>query len=198
MRASTENGFSLIEVLVSLFVLAVGVIGAAGMQLAALRTSQQSVFQTRALHLASEMAERMRANVGQMKLADSANPYLRIDHQSSSPSPLSSSLDDCYGSDAQCDTEQLARFEIAEWLQRIDAELPEGRVKVCRDTSPWDEAGRRFKWDCSGTGATESEVTGSLVIKIGWQQKNVDGTLLQQTGGQQAPAIALLVAPYAK
>lgn len=195
MRASTENGFSLIEVLVSLFVLAVGVIGAAGMQLAALRTSQQSVFQTRALHLATEMAERMRANVGQMKLADSANPYLHIDHQSSSPSHLASSLGSCYGSDAHCDAAQLAQFEIAEWLQRIDSELPEGRVRVCRDTSPWDEEGKRFKWECSGSSATES---GSLVIKIGWQQKNVDGKLQRQTGEQQAPAIALLVAPYAK
>src|SRR5690606_15894095 len=64
MKASTENGengFSLIEVLVAVFVLAVGVIGAAGMQLAALRTTQQSSFQTRALHLAAEMADYMRA-----------------------------------------------------------------------------------------------------------------------------------------
>ena len=53
--ASTEHGFSLIEVLISVFVLAVGVIGAAGMQLTALRTTQQSVFQTKALHLATEM-----------------------------------------------------------------------------------------------------------------------------------------------
>src|SRR5690606_29049477 len=83
MKASTENGFSLIEVLVAVFVLAVGVIGAAGMQLAALRTSQQSSFQTRALHLAAEMADVMRANVGQMKRADAANPYLHVDYRAS-------------------------------------------------------------------------------------------------------------------
>lgn len=203
MKVSAENGFSLIEVLIALFVLAVGVIGAAGMQLAALRTSQQSVFQTRALHLAVEMAERMRANVGQMKLTDSANPYLHIDHQSSSPSHLTASLHDCYGSNAECSAAQLAQFEIAEWLQRIDSELPGGRVRVCRDTSPWNEGGRHFNWDCSASDTsseneTESENTGSLVIKIGWQEKNQDGKSLRKTGGQDAPAIALLVAPYVK
>jgi type IV pilus assembly protein PilV len=198
MKASIENGFSLIEILVSLFVLAVGVIGAAGMQLAALRTSQQSVFQTRALHLATEMAERMRANVGQMKLADDANPYLQIDHQSSS-SHITTSFHDCYGSDAQCDTAQLAQFEIAEWLQRIGNELPGGRARVCRDASPWDAEGRRFNWDCSAN-ATSSENgnAGSLVIKIGWQEKNPDGKPVRKTDEQDAPAIALLVAPYAK
>lgn len=198
MKSSAENGFSLIEVLVSLFVLAVGVIGAAGMQLAALRTSQQSVFQTSALHLAAEMGERMRANVSQMKLADNANPYLRIDHRSSSSSHSTISSPNCYGSNAHCDAEQLAQFEIAEWLQRIGNELPHGRVKVCRDVAPWDESGKHFKWDCSENAAsTEKERAGSVVIKIGWQQKNPDGKPLRKTG-EDAPAIALLVAPYAK
>jgi len=56
-----HNGFSLIEVLIAVFVLALGVIGVAGMQLTAMRTSQQSAFQTTAVELPAEMADKMRA-----------------------------------------------------------------------------------------------------------------------------------------
>lgn len=193
MKVSTENGFSLIEVLVAVFVLAVGVIGAAGMQLAALRTSQQSAFQTRALHLAAEMADAMRANVAQMKRIDASNPYLQIDYRAAS-SIDAMSASSCYGMDAQCDADELAQFEIAEWLRRLAVELPGGRVKVCRDAAPWDEGGQRFRWECA---AASGGAIASIVIKIGWQEKRADGHPLHESGND-APAIALLVAPYAK
>lgn len=191
MKASTENGFSLIEVLVAVFVLAVGVIGAAGMQLAALRTSQQSSFQTRALHLAAEMADVMRANVGQMKRADAANPYLHVDYRASAAPPASAVS--CYGIDAQCDADELAQFEIAEWLRRLATALPGGRARICRDAAPWDEGGQRFRWECT----VAQGHAASIVVKIGWQERQADGRLLHEDG-IDAPGIALLVAPYAE
>ncbi len=199
MKVSTEEGFSLIEVLVSIFVLAVGVIGAAGMQLAALHTSQQSQFQTRALHLAAEMADRMRANVAQMKLSDEANPYLRIDHRSSAMGMEPASASDCYGSHAQCDAQQLAQFEIIEWLQRITTELPSGRARVCRDTLPWDAAGQQFDWECrSSSEAPEHATSGSVIIKIGWKEKSHEEKSGHEQGDADTPRIALLVAPHAQ
>src|SRR3954468_11288154 len=80
MPKLNHAGFSLIEVLVSVLVLAIGVIGAAGMQLTALRTSQQSAFQTAALELAADMADKMRANDSQMRRTD--NYYLSVDFRS--------------------------------------------------------------------------------------------------------------------
>ncbi|MFD2273251.1 type IV pilus modification protein PilV [Undibacterium arcticum] len=53
-----QGGFTLIEVLISVFVLALGVIGAAGMQLVAMRTGQQSGAQSLAVQLATEMADK--------------------------------------------------------------------------------------------------------------------------------------------
>lgn len=194
MQASTEKGFSLIEVLVAVFVLAVGVIGAAGMQLAALRTSQQSSFQTRALHLAAEMAEVMRANIGQMKRADAVNSYLHVDYRPSATAALPAPLVSCYGIDAQCDADELAQFEIAEWLRRLTMALPGARTRICRDAAPWDEGGQRFRWECT---AAQGHAIASIVIKIGWQERHADGRLLHEDGND-APGIALLVAPYAK
>lgn len=192
MKASAQRGFSLIEVLISVFVLTVGVVGAAGMQLVALRTSQQSVFQTQALHLATEMADRMRANVGQMRLSDDANPYLQIDYESSASQQIVSGPD-CYGAHAHCDAAQLALFDIAESLRRISSELPGGRIKVCRDAMPWNNGTQRFNWECTAG----ANAAAPLIVKIGWKEKRPDGKPLHETGAD-APAIALLVAPYAR
>ncbi|MDZ7923969.1 MAG: type IV pilus modification protein PilV [Marinagarivorans sp.] len=61
MKSSCE-GVTLIEVLVALFVLAIGLLGVVSLQAETLKLSQQSFSSTQALFLANDMAERMRAN----------------------------------------------------------------------------------------------------------------------------------------
>ena len=191
---STEHGFSLIEVLVSVFVLAVGVIGALGMHLHALRIAQQSAYQTRALHLGADMVDAMRANVEQMRLPDNANPYLQVDHQSSSASSYSSHLA-CYGSNGDCNTRELASFDIDQLLQHIDADFPGGRVRICRDALPWNVAAQRFEWDCAI--ASSALMMAPLVIKIGWQEKFLNNKT-SQDDPSIAPSMVLTVAAYSK
>lgn len=186
-----SGGFSLIEVLISIFVLAVGVIGVAGMQLTALHTSQQSAFQTVALQLASEMADRMRANDAQMKLDDGANPFLFVDYKSSAEqSTASSKL--CYA--AQCDNTELAKFDIHEWGKRVATSLPGGRALICRDSMPWDSAKGALKWECN-TGNSAP-----VVIKLGWlgKGKNPDGSLINDPKEPFPPSVAVTVKPYTK
>ena len=190
--ASSERGFSLIEVLVSVFILTVGVIGALGMHLHALRTAQQSAYQTHALHLGEDMADAMRANVEQMSLADGINSYLQVDYQSSSTSGHSSNLA-CYGANGDCDTQELARFDIDQLLQHIDADFPGGRVRICRDALPWNAAAERFEWDC----ASASSTVAPLVIKIGWQEKAINHTAPQDRISV-APSMVLAVATYSR
>ncbi len=57
-----QRGTSLIEVLVSLVVLALGLLGVAGMQMSALRSNQVAYEMSAATMLASSIAERMQAN----------------------------------------------------------------------------------------------------------------------------------------
>ena len=56
------RGFSLIEVMVALVILSVGLLGLAGLQVSALRSTHMSYMRTQAGIAAMEMAERMRAN----------------------------------------------------------------------------------------------------------------------------------------
>lgn len=57
-----QSGISLIEVLVAVLVLAIGLLGIAGLQTAALATNFSSYQSTQAAALSQSMAERMRAN----------------------------------------------------------------------------------------------------------------------------------------
>lgn len=191
---STEHGFSLIEVLISVFILTVGVIGALGMHLHSLRTAQQSAYQTRALQLGVDMADAMRANVEQMNLADDVNPYLQVDYQSSSTSSHSGNLA-CYGSNGDCDAQELAQFDIAQLLQHIDADFPGGRVRICRDALPWNAAADRFEWNC--TTASSTVTIAPLVIKIGWQEKPSNHKA-PQDNISIAPSMVLAVAAVSR
>ncbi len=186
-----QNGFSMIEVLISVLVLALGVIGVAGMQLTALRTTQQSAFQTIALELASEMADKMRTNTPQMRLADGANPFLKVNYKSASdPDPVAPGAM-CYNN-SLCDAQNLAAFEIYEWERRLKTSLPGGRVLICRDATPWDSSVHAFTWGCNAAG------TSVLVIKIGWQGKNPDGSLIRELNNTFPPGIVLAVNAYSK
>jgi type IV pilus assembly protein PilV len=180
----SEGGFSLLEVLVSAFVLAFGVIAAIGMQLTAFRTTQQSAFQTHALHLAADMADRMRANLTRMQLSDPDNPYLQVDYQSGQSA--SASGVDCYRADADCDASQVAQFDIEEWLLRLDQALPNARARICRD-AVLASADAGASWDCDA-----SKESGPVVIKIGWRDKEQRS----EDSGNAAPALVLTVASF--
>jgi type IV pilus assembly protein PilV len=60
--ARKAAGFSLLEVLVTLFVLAIGLLGVAGMQMNALKTAHSSAQKSEATMLAYLMLDAMRAN----------------------------------------------------------------------------------------------------------------------------------------
>ena len=61
-REATESGFTLVEVLVVLVVLAVGLLGGVALLLTGLRASRVAILQTRAANLAADLGERIRAN----------------------------------------------------------------------------------------------------------------------------------------
>lgn len=183
MPGLKRSGFSLIEVLVSLLVLAVGVIGAVGMQLAALRTAQQSAFQTFALQLAAEMVDAMRAGGGRLE------PTMWVmDYSSANDGDPAAPAKFCYAS--SCDAQELAEFQRYEWKKRVKAVLPAGRVQVCREATPWDGAKRSFNWSCD----SGAEGGAPLVVKLGWQMKNPDGSLVRDADDLFPPSVLLTVA----
>lgn len=63
MSLSTkQSGFTLLEVMVAVFVLSIGLLGLAHLQVTTLKTTQSADFKTQASLLATDMLNRMRAN----------------------------------------------------------------------------------------------------------------------------------------
>lgn len=171
----TAAGFTLIEVLVAVFVLALGIMGGTAMQLSAQRTRAQSAALSEAAQLAAGLAERMRANPG-------AGPYLQFDYDAQAEPAAPPVL--CYGADARCGPAELAAFDLYELQVQLHAHLPGGRARICRDGAAWQ--GGQLRWDCSGGGAP-------VVVKIGWRSRNPDGSLLRDDAGQGMPGVAVTV-----
>lgn len=187
MRRNCPGGFTLIELLVAVLLLAIGIIGAAGTQLFALRTRHGSALLSDGVQLASNLAERMRANADHMDSGDAANLYLQLHYDASSgPPPVPAAL--CYGPTG-CDSAQLARFDLYEIARAVHQHFPGGRVAVCRDARPWHDADQSLGWDCLA--AADAPV----VIKLGWQARRGRGAPAPpvQAPGAAAPAVVIVV-----
>lgn len=180
MRSRIVGGFTLIEVLVAVFVLAVGVMGAVAAQTVALRTRQQSALMSHGVQLASAFADRMRANVAQMRAPDAANPYLGLRYDGASEGPPGRPARMCHAG-AACTSAELAGFDIYELQHELHAAFPGGRAAVCRDAVMWDEARRSLAWACSGAAADP------VVVKLGWRLRAGDD------GEREAPPLVAIV-----
>lgn len=163
-------GFTIVEVLVAVLLLAVGLVGALAMQAHAMRTRQETAMQTEALHAAAALADRIRANAAQ------SSAYLGFGFDADSPPPPPAG-DACAG--APCDAATLAQRDLADFRRQLHAALPGGRAHICRDAPAPDGA---LQWGCvDGAGAP-------IVIKIGWRGRAPAGS-----AAHGAPRLALPV-----
>ena len=175
-----SGGFSLVEVLVSILVLAVGLMGAAVMQLNAARTTDQSNFHNNAVLLATQIADEMRANSTEMRLSSSS--FLNFRYPPSTP--IGGLSTNCYTSD--CNSSQWAQQAEVEWRAKMNKSLPGGRIEICRDFAVIN-SNHDLTWCPSIPDGADAPV----VIKIGWYDKDSSGMPTPNT----APLVALLVSP---
>lgn len=63
IKKSRQTGFTLLEVLVSVIVLAIGLLGLAGLQASSMRFNQSAYLRSQATILAYDIIDRMRANI---------------------------------------------------------------------------------------------------------------------------------------
>ena len=186
-HARPTQGFSLVEVLVSMLVLTVGLIGAAMMQLHAFRTTEQSNFHDTAVTLARQIADEIRANNVEMSKASGPNQFIPLTYSAAASNPGATPAN-CYS--GACNAAAMAGQNIVEWKRRIEEVLPDGRLEICRETTPVAANGD-FVW-CGAGGAPAS---GPITIKVGWSARTPDG---KGTTGIQPPQVALLVTPLSQ
>lgn len=131
------NGFSIVEVLVALVVLGVGMLGIAGLYVVSLRSSGSAISRMQAVNLASDIADRIRAN------RDAGTAYELA--AGSEETPKNCVTDTCSSSD-------MAAYDLAAWQSQIARSLPgnpSGSIDVDDSATPatytirlqWTEAG---------------------------------------------------------
>jgi type IV pilus assembly protein PilV len=189
MNENPQTGFSLVEVLISILIVSIGILGSSAMELIALRTTQESGFQTVAFQLAAEISNQIRMSKAAGSQATRiVNAYLSVDYQAE-VGPVSTSTQ-CLSINSNCQPIELANFNISQWEQRIQATLPMGRLVICRDADPWDAGRGQFKWACGGTPSGRDNVA----IKIGWQSKASNGASPTDASRERPPLVVLATA----
>lgn len=187
-RKSSQTGFSLVEVLISIIILSFGLLGMVGLQAAALQSNKEARLQSVAMTQATELAEMMRTNKDVGLLA-TANPYLGDFSSPLTPTTSSYCLNVAVSTVACATTTTIADAQMTEWLARVDADLPGARVVICADTAPFDGNGLP-RWACAAPAAGVSAPT---VIKVGWTRGSTkrDATGNDSVDRATRPAIIL-------
>ncbi len=153
---TAQSGASLIEVLVSMTVLAVGILGIGALQTSTLKSNQNSYMRTQALFHANDIVERMRSNIAGVE----SGAY-------NDPTPVLTAA--CLTT-AGCTATQMAAHDVAQWEASVAAALPGGAATVCLDSSPND--GTAVAPACNNGGSV-------YAVKIFWDDDR-DGTLNQR------------------
>jgi type IV pilus assembly protein PilV len=112
---SSEHGFSMVEVLVALVVLAVGMLGIASLHVVSLQSNGSAISRMQAVGLAGELADRIRAN----RNAGSAYAYV-----AGSTNPEDQGCTNDAATADPCTAAEMAESDLAAWEAQIEATLP--------------------------------------------------------------------------
>ena len=114
---SRQSGFTMVEVMVALVVLAIGLLGIAALLLKSLQAGRTATYRTEAVNLAADLADRIRSN----RTAQAAYGTLFADVEA----PVGSC--DTTGG---CSDADLASTDLARWKATIANLLPSGQGQV--------------------------------------------------------------------
>jgi type IV pilus assembly protein PilV len=109
-----SRGFTLVETMVALVVLAVGMLGIAGLYVTTLKSGGGAIYRMQAVNLAADLADRIRAN----RDANVAYAGAAADNN-------------CYGAGSvDCAPALMAANDLFVWQQQVAAILPGGNATV--------------------------------------------------------------------
>jgi type IV pilus assembly protein PilV len=142
-----SRGFSLIEVLITILIFAIGLLGMAALQAVSMRSNQSANFRTQATALAYMMIDRMRANGEAVMRGD----YL-----------AGMTAGNCSADPADS---PIATHDIETWRQQIACQLPGGQGAI---TFPGDGVHVQITWTDARWSLIPSErsTTFELVTKL--------------------------------
>ncbi len=123
VKHAEQGGFTLLEILVTIIVLAIGLLGIASLQNTSIKLSYDAYLRSQASLLSYDLMDRIRAN--QSPTATYA--FNTVD----GTSPPAAFTGDCYiDSSGQCNATQMAQSDIREWFDQAEEIFPDGKFKL--------------------------------------------------------------------
>ena len=107
-----SSGFTLVEVLVSVVILALGILGTIAMQARGLMDNQDAYLRTQAILLVYDIGDRIRAN---------ESGWQNV------PEPGEGS---CDSDDSNCEPVAMAQDDIFRWQNEVQKKLPNGQGNI--------------------------------------------------------------------
>lgn len=171
----TCNGFTLLEVLISVLILSVGLLGIAGLQVTSLKNNHSSYQRTQATLLGYDVVDRMRANMNAVALSN----YIAKGAYTVTPSGTTNTVSaptataSC-GTTSGCSIAAMASTDVNQWRVLLADKLPGGVGVVCLDSTP-DDGSSAAVHACDDSG-------NAYAIKIWWNDdKDAAGSLKRFT-----------------
>lgn len=121
-----NRGFSLLELMIALVILAIGLLSSAKLTVANLQNQHSAYSRTQASALAHDLAERMRGNPSEN--GRDANYAARIDTHQPPADP------GCF--EERCNATQQAQRDLHQWAKALGVALPEAIAQISRTDGP--------------------------------------------------------------
>ena len=119
-----HTGSSLLEVLVTMVILSIGLLGYAGMQVSSMRSTETGRMRSEVIALASDISDRLKANRQQAN----AGAYNGNLSEKTSPPDCESNT---------CTTQQMRKQDLSSWYERLST-LPDGKGNITTTTITLD------------------------------------------------------------
>lgn len=134
----SQRGVSLIEALVALLVLALGILGIAGIQTRTLIESRTTNSRAIAFQMADDLLDRMQSNRAIRFNPPAINPYIV-----NWGAPAAAGQD-CFT--GECTGPQLAAFDLLQWKTTLANLLPQGDAQVFQSPTDASQFGVLIGW----------------------------------------------------
>lgn len=137
IRNSQQQGFSLIEVLVTIVILSTGMLGIAALYVESLKSGQSALARTKAINLAADMADRIRVN-------RAGEEFYVTNDSNAQAAPANWCGASSVNAAADCTEEQMAGYDIWQWKTALGntvngdakkAGLANARGSIVRNTA---------------------------------------------------------------
>lgn len=152
-----QRGSSLLEVMIALFVLAIGMLGYVGLITSGITINQRAFSLSQATFLAEDLVDRARSNRGVIadyKVLSGTTPSTILDCDNSAGSALSSVT--------TCTEAEMAEWDLAQWWESVNNTLSNADATVTIDTT---------------SNQTKMTITLNYSLSIGREGTGDEGTL---------------------